>query len=206
MPLLRVNGLACSRADRDLFSDLSFELDAGEALQLEGPNGCGKTTLLRAICGLTLPVEGEIIWRGAPVTDDPERLQAELHYVGHADGIKLELSARENLALARSLMQMADAHDLDAILERVRLSGLEDVVARRLSAGQRRRVALARLLVGRAALWLLDEPFTALDSASSRVMDHMLREHLGAGGLAVISSHHRIHIDGHSVAHLALGE
>lgn len=192
--LLTASGVQCYRGDRLLFSDLNLELSAGEALQVHGANGSGKTTLLRILCGLTLPTEGDIRWRGQSITASSRDFFSECLYVGHMDGVKLELTPVENLRFARALGGEPSDEPLEELLGRVELAGFEDVPARKLSAGQRRRVALARLLATKATLWLLDEPFTSLDKTGTGVMESFLDTHLARGGSALFSSHHPVRI------------
>ena len=193
--LLAATGLACFRGDRLLFRDLSLRVDAGQALQVRGPNGCGKTTLLRILCGLTLPEDGTIRWRGRVLrSHDPDYLR-DLRYIGHSDGVKLALSPRENLRIAMALDTGADEAALETALAHLVLADFMDVPCRTLSAGQRRRVALARLTLGGARLWMLDEPFTAIDSAGTNAVHALLEAHLDGGGCAVLTSHQPIHID-----------
>jgi heme exporter protein A len=194
-PMLAATGLACFRGDRQLFRDLDIRVDAGRALQIRGPNGCGKTTLLRILCGLTLPEAGTIRWRGRTLgAHDPEYLGA-LRYIGHNDGVKLALTPRENLRIAMALETTADEAALERALGDLGLAQFMDVACRTLSAGQRRRVALARLTLGRARLWLLDEPFTALDSTATATVRALIEAHLDGGGCAVLTSHQPIRID-----------
>ena len=193
--LLAATGLACFRGDRLLFRDLSLRVNAGQALQVRGPNGCGKTTLLRILCGLTLPEDGTIRWRGRVLrSHDPDYLR-ELRYIGHSDGVKLALSPRENLAIAMALGSGADQAALEAALARFDLTDFMDVPCRTLSAGQRRRVGLARLTLGGARLWLLDEPFTALDTSGIDAVRALIEAHLDGGGCAVLTSHQAINLD-----------
>ncbi len=193
--MLAATDLACFRGDRLLFRNLNLRVDAGQALQVRGPNGCGKTTLLRILCGLTAPENGTIRWRGRVLRPlDPDFLHA-LRYIGHSDGVKLELSPRENLRVAMALDTGADEAELASALARLDLADFMDVPCRTLSAGQRRRVGLARLTLGGARLWLLDEPFTALDSAGTGTVQALLEAHLDDGGCAVLTSHQAIHID-----------
>ncbi len=193
--LLAATGLACFRGDRLLFRDLSLRVNAGQALQVRGPNGCGKTTLLRILCGLTLPEDGTIRWRGRVLrSHDPDYLR-ELRYIGHSDGVKLALSPRENLAIAMALGSGADEAALEAALARFDLTDFMDVPCRTLSAGQRRRVGLARLTLGGARLWLLDEPFTALDTSGIDAVRALIEAHLDGGGCAVLTSHQAINLD-----------
>ncbi len=191
-PCLAVEGLQCIRDDRILFEDLNFTLSEGQLLQIEGHNGSGKTSLLRILCGLTLPTEGAVYWKNQDVQEIQSRYWATLTYIGHAHGIKAELTPLENLAMARALATTPTSVDFDDALAQVGLYGFEDVPTRTLSAGQQRRVALARLLVNEAELWILDEPFTALDKAAIRMIEELLDVHAKKGGMAVLTSHHTV--------------
>ncbi len=193
--MLAAIDLTCFRGDRLLFRDLNLDVNAGRALQVRGPNGCGKTTLLRILCGLTAPEGGKIFWRGRELRAyDPDYLR-DLRYIGHSDGVKLVLSPRENLRVAMALDTGADEAALESALARLDLTDFIDVPCRTLSAGQRRRVALARLTLGGARLWLLDEPFTAIDSAGTDTVHALIGAHLDGGGCAVLTSHQPVHID-----------
>lgn len=188
-----------------LFQNIDVDLDAGEALQVNGTNGSGKTALLRILSGLTWPSEGVVRWHGVDVDDDPQELRADIVYVGHTDGIKLELSVRENLEYCRALAYRPRGTPVDVITARLALGGLDDVLVRYLSAGQRRRVALARLLITEARLWILDEPFTALDAAGTATVEEMLAEHMDRDGLAVFSSHQAVRVAERALKTLRLG-
>ncbi|WP_123402234.1 cytochrome c biogenesis heme-transporting ATPase CcmA [Inmirania thermothiophila] len=203
--MLEAEGLVFVREDRVLFEDLGFALHAGEALQVEGPNGSGKTTLLRVLCGLALPEEGEVRWRGTDIRRARSEYLAELAYIGHQHGVKGELTPRENLAVACALGGRRDGVEADEALARMGLSGYEDVPCRTLSAGQRRRVALARLLLTPARLWILDEPFTALDRGGRRDIERLISQHLAQGGLAVFTTHHAVALDGAEARVVHLG-
>ncbi|MHB8252567.1 MAG: cytochrome c biogenesis heme-transporting ATPase CcmA [Acidiferrobacter sp.] len=196
--LFTVRALSCMRGDKILFAGLSFQLNAGEALHVRGPNGLGKTTLLRALCGLSRPTRGDIRWRGERVSDLAEEFTAEVAYVGHLNGIQGELTALENLQTAAQVFARRndDASDVDRALDRVGLATLADRPARHLSQGQKRRLALARLLVLRRPLWILDEPFTALDAASVEGLSSIIGEHMRAGGLALVVSHQAFDLPG----------
>ena len=188
-PLLSATGLRSVRGERELFSDLSFGLHAGELLQIHGANGSGKTTLLRIICRLTHADAGELYWNGAPVSGRHQAYVSELHYLGHLNGIKLDLSPLENLSFSASLNGTAPRIPLADALEKVALYGFENEPARTLSAGQRRRIGLASLLVSTAKVWILDEPFTALDVAGIGILEGLLHEHLESGGMVILASH-----------------
>ena len=186
---LLVEDLALERGGRALVSGLSFSLNAGEALIVTGPNGAGKSTLLRALCGLLRPTRGRIRLEGAG--DDVDSPSLGSHYLGHADALKPALTAFENLTFWAAMLGSEGAPGLPptAALERLGLAAVGDLPVAYLSAGQRRRVALARLLTARRPLWLLDEPNTALDSASQRRLETLLRAHLEGGGVAALATH-----------------
>jgi heme exporter protein A len=165
---LELRGLQCTRGDRPLFTDLSASVRPGEMLRVQGPNGSGKTSLLRMICGLARPSHGEILWHGRPVAAQREEFNARLVYLGHAPALKDELSALENLGASSGLGGLrCSAAEARAALADAGLRGREHLPARLLSQGQRKRAGLARLALGTASmLWVLDEPFNALDDAA----------------------------------------
>ncbi len=199
-------GLALSRNDRYIFTDLNFSLEAGQILQVEGHNGSGKTTMLRILCGLTLPSEGEVRWCGENIRKNLAEYCAQLVYVGHAPGIKGELTPLENLEWARNMDRPREGASAEQVLGRLQLPAVcDDVPCHNLSAGQRRRVALGRLLMLDAPLWVLDEPFTALDPPGRRLVEELLSEHAQRGGMAVLTTHHEVNIDGCTVRGLQLG-
>ncbi len=189
--MLAVSALSCLRGERRLFSDVAFELAPGEWLHVQGENGAGKTTLLRALVGLAQPDEGEIRWRGAPIGKLGEDYRREMLYLGHHGAVKEELTPLENLRLAAALDgRKLDDRDTIATLHRFGLKGREELPVRCLSAGQKRRVLLARLVTRNAALWVLDEPFTALDVKAIEMLSALIGEHLAQGGMAILTSHH----------------
>lgn len=206
VPVLAVEGLCCLRGDRPLFADLGFALAPGGIVQLEGPNGSGKTTLLRAICGLTPIDSGTICWRGMPRDEVIEDFRAALTYIGHVPGVKRDLTAREDLTAWRALGARESTVAADTAFERAGLAGLGDTPMRRLSAGQTRRVALARLIAMPSTLWLLDEPLTALDTDGKDLLERLLSEHAAAGGMTVISTHHALHLADTPVERIRLGD
>lgn len=187
---LEIRNLRCSREDRTLFFGLNFHLTPGHAIQIEGPNGSGKTTLLRILCGLRLADEGEIYWNGDDINEERATFLRNLNYIGHVHGVKGELTPLENLRVSQALAARSSHLPLDDALEKVGLFGFEDVPSRTLSAGQRRRVALARLLINPAPLWILDEPFTAIDIQGQKQIESMITEHVLGGGMAILTSHH----------------
>lgn len=183
--------LACSRGVVTLFRDVSFELASGEWLALRGPNGSGKTTLLRAVAGLTHIDAGEVTLDGAPVARAGERFRAELLYAGHLPGIKDDLSAEENLRGSLALRGVpVDAAAMRCALGEVGLEKRRRLPARRLSAGQRRRIGLARLMLDPARIWALDEPITALDDQGQALFARLLERHVERGGMAILATHH----------------
>ncbi len=181
--------LHCVRHDRTLFAGLSFTLLPGQILQVEGPNGSGKTSLLRMLCGLLLPAQGSVRWQGTDIQDMRHEFLVDVAYVGHLHGIKEDLSPRENLRMSQALGRPRAGIALDEAIKQVGLYGFEDLPARTLSAGQRRRVALARLLVLDARLWVLDEPFTALDRTGKALIESLLETHSRNDGIAVLTTH-----------------
>lgn len=200
---LSVEGLACERDERVLLEGLGFALASGELLLVEGENGAGKTSLLRLLCGLAEPAQGRVLWRGRALADCRGEYAAELFYLGHLSGVKLDLSPEENLGFAAGLRQGVAAAEIAAALAQVGLYGYEDQPARTLSAGQRRRVALAGLCLTRAPLWILDEPFTALDKAGIAWLQGRLAAHLDGGGLVIMTTHQPLEL-GRAVRRLAL--
>ncbi len=203
-PALELDGLTCVRDDRELFADISLALHAGEVLQVEGPNGSGKTSLLRALCGLVPLEAGCIRWHGVDVAEADDDYLAQLTYIGHTPGVKRDLTPLENLAVARALSAADGGIEAEQALAQLELATLADTPLRRLSAGQCRRVALARLLVAPTPLWILDEPFTALDAAGRALVQRLIAAHCAEGGLVVLSTHHALELDA-AVRELALG-
>ncbi len=184
--------LTCVRGDRLVFRDLDFAARAGRALVLTGPNGAGKSTLLRLVATLLQPRSGRLVWQGNPVSDDPDRYRAAIGYLGHLDAVKPTLTVAENLGFWAQGDQAAIAAALDAFA----LADKAPLPARFLSAGQKRRLALARLTVKRAPVWLLDEPTTALDRRSTALFAAAVSGHLAQGGLALIATHVDLGLDG----------
>jgi heme exporter protein A len=202
---LEAENLTCLRDDRLLFESLSFQLESGEAIVLEGRNGTGKTSLLRILCGLRRPDEGEVRWKGQSIEKNFVDYHRHMVFVGHMDGVKKELSAQENLRLSRSLCG-AGPMPIEQALDTLKLSGFEDVPTQYLSAGQRRRVALARLLVTDSRVWILDEPFTSLDKSGVELVEQLMDSHVQKGGALVLTSHHDVRLNSEGVRRLDLTE
>ena len=179
--------LSCLRGERLVFGGVDFALSAGEALLVTGANGSGKSSLLRVMAGLLRPVTGSLHWRGRPVGEDREAFAGEVRYVGHLDAIKPVLTVAENLAFWARLGGHGPERTMRG-LEALGLDHLAALPARVLSAGQRRRLGLARLIAAPAPLWLLDEPTVALDTASVAAVEAAIAEHRAAGGIAVVST------------------
>lgn len=203
--MLQGISLACVRGDRELFKDISFSLEAGGLLQVRGPNGSGKTSLLRMLCGLSNPAAGEIHWRGKTIRSLGGDYLAVVTYIGHLSGTKDDLTVIENLCISSALagfeISMAQASEA---LQYMGLGGRETLPVKVLSQGQRRRVALARLLVCKTSLWILDEPLVALDVAAVKLIQELLQRHLQQGGMIVMTTHQEIDVPAVSTTQLQL--
>ena len=201
---LQGHALTCIRDDRTLFSDLSFKLEPSQTLLVEGRNGSGKTSLLRMLCGIRMPDEGQITWNDNDIFKLSTDYLASIAYIGHKDGVKLDLTADENLAFVKNLGNPEHGVSNETALNTIFLSGYDDVPARNMSAGQRRRLALARLLVTQSQLWVLDEPFTSLDTQGIELIENLIRKHLSNGGMLVMSSHHAVTLEKQSIVRINL--
>jgi heme exporter protein A len=195
--MLSAHGLTCVRGDRPLFAGVDLAVGPGEWLHVRGANGSGKTSLLRLLAGLSRPEAGEVRWDGEPIGTIAQDYRRALLFLGHQAAVKEELTGAENLQLAAQLdgAEIGRA-EVDRALGRFGLKGREDLPVRVLSAGQKRRVLLARLMTRKAKLWVLDEPFTALDARAVEMLGGLAREHLAQGGMAVITSHQPVPIEG----------
>lgn len=203
--MLQGSNLACVRGDRRLFKDVDFVLQEGELMQVHGPNGSGKTSLLRILCGLSNPALGEITWSGTGIRTLGHDYLSNLTYIGHLSGTKDDLTVLENLRISSALagVQITEEQAREA-LSYIGLKGREFLPAKVLSQGQRRRVALARLLVCKTKLWILDEPLAALDVAAVQLVQKLLEQHLAKGGMVVMTTHQDIEVNATSKVNLKL--
>ncbi|SDK35365.1 heme exporter protein A [Ferrimonas sediminum] len=193
--LLSANELTCIREERILFDGLSFAVHGGDIIQIEGPNGAGKTSLLRILAGLSRPYAGDVHYRGNPTTEVRDDFHADLLYLGHLPGVKSELTAEENLAFNLNIAGYNDV-DIRATLAKVNLTGFEEHPAGHLSAGQHRRIALARLWHSDAKIWILDEPLTAIDKKGVAELEQLMLDHANRGGCVILTTHQDLQLVG----------
>ncbi|XHA15192.1 cytochrome c biogenesis heme-transporting ATPase CcmA [Citrobacter farmeri] len=199
--MLEARKLLCERDERVLFSDLSFQVNAGEWIQVTGGNGAGKTTLLRLLTGLSRPDAGEVCWQAQPLHRVRDSYHQNLLWIGHQPGIKTRLTALENL---RFFHQDGDSAKCLAALAQAGLTGYEDIPVNQLSAGQQRRVALARLWLTRATLWILDEPFTAIDVNGVERLTQRMAQHTEEGGIVILTTHQPLNVATDRIRRIAL--
>ena len=200
---LKADGLACIRDTNVLFENLSFSVESGQMLVIEGKNGSGKTSLLRILSGIRQQDEGSVNWCGENIDKLGAAYRQDIAYLGHNNGIKHELTAIENLQMVRIYGKISD-RSVDDVLETIGLLDKADLKTSNLSAGQKRRLAMARLLLTDCCLWILDEPLTALDKAGIQLFEGLLNQHITGGGIAVLSSHHDINLDGNNIIRMSL--
>ena len=203
--MLEVTNLSCVRGTRRLFRDLNFSAAAGELVELRGPNGSGKTSLLRIVCGLATPASGEVCWKGKNIRTLAEQYFRDVAYLAHQNGVKDELSAYENLRVSSGIAgrSLAKSEAIDS-LTRVGLADRLHLPARVLSAGQRRRLALARLLSLKCRLWVLDEVLTSLDDAAMQLAREFINQHLKEDGIAIIATHQDLNLSANRVNRVQL--
>ena len=203
--MLEAINLTCIRGTRRLFRDLSFAVEPGDLIELRGPNGSGKTSLLRILCGLAGPAAGEVLWDGKNIRSLGEEYFSSVAYLGHQNAVKDELSAIENLRIASAVAGNA-LHKSDAreVLARVGLTQQKNWPTRALSAGQRRRLAMTRLLTAKAKLWILDEVLTSLDDSAISLSRQFIGEHLKDGGMAIVATHQDLNLSAPRVLRLQL--
>jgi heme exporter protein A len=204
--MLIVQGVHLWRGDRHVLRGLSFVGQPGKCVLLTGKNGAGKTTLIRAIAGLLDPEEGQVFWRGTPARARRDEFHSELAYLGHEPPLKGDLSARENLKYSIGIRRAVTSDEIDAALARTGASAFSDRAIRMLSAGQRRRVALAGVLLSNAVLWLLDEPTTNLDADGQQLVRDLIAEQLDRQGIVVAAVHHSLPLPAERLVTLELGQ
>lgn len=193
-PLITASKITCIKEERILFEELSFEINAGEIVQVEGPNGAGKTSLLRILAGLSQPYSGQVMFQQFDIEEDPETYRQNLTYLGHQAGVKGELTSQENLEFYLKL-HSEPVEVAEKRLAQVNLLGFEDSLASHLSAGQHRRTSLARLWQSHQKVWILDEPFTAIDKQGVKNLEQRFVEHAQNGGCVILTTHQDIAID-----------
>lgn len=195
--------LQCIRANRTLFADLNFTLNSGQVLLVGGANGSGKTSLLRLLCGLRQADSGATFWNGRN-TENNADYYAAMAYIGHLDGTKKELTVKENLQLAQT-MALTNSSSIKQALAKTHMAGYENIQVGTLSAGQKRKIALTKLLLTNNHLWILDEPYTALDKISIALFTTLMCNHINGGGMLILSSHHDVLLPDIAVNTLVLG-
>ena len=201
--LLCANNLTCIREERVLFEDLNLNILSGDIVQIEGPNGAGKTSLMRILAGLSQPYDGDIHFQGKCITEQRELFHQNLLYLGHLPGVKDELSAQENLEFNLALHGL-DASTAENTLTEVHLVGFEDALASHLSAGQHRRIALSRLWQSQAKIWVLDEPFTAIDKLGVEKLEQLFLQHADNGGCVILTTHQDLSLPAERVKKISL--
>lgn len=200
---LQVTNLTCARDDRVLFNELSLKLSCGQLLLLEGRNGAGKTTLLRILSGLRRADEGDIFWNDQKIEDLGFEFYQDVSFLGHHNALKLDLSARENLEVSIALSAGSDV-EIETAIEDVKLAGYEDELVKKFSAGMKRRLAIAKLLVLDTPLWVLDEPFTSVDVVGIKMIEGFIEKHLQQNGMVIMTSHHEVNIASQYITKLRL--
>jgi len=203
-PGLKIQNIACTRGYRELFTDLTLILESAQVLRVEGENGSGKTSLLRILAGLAQPESGDIFWNDGRITDPDACYFQNMLYLGHKPGIKFELTPIENLCLFKAMFGAKSENGIEEALYQMGLYGFEEIPCANLSAGQKRRVALAQLLMSKAKLWILDEPYTSLDVAAIGFLEDVFKRHVQNGGMLIITSHQPVTVEGCVLKRLVL--
>ncbi|MCJ8319908.1 MAG: cytochrome c biogenesis heme-transporting ATPase CcmA [Colwellia sp.] len=202
-PLISAKHLTCIREERMLFENLDLNICPGDIIQIEGANGSGKTSLLRILAGLSLPYEGDVFFQGEPIAQIREQFHQNLLFLGHLAGVKGEMTAQENLEFNLALHGL-DTSSAEETLCEVNLLGFEDALASHLSAGQHRRIALAKLWQSRAPIWILDEPFTAIDKLGVKKLEQLFLKHASDGGCVILTTHQDLSFDDDRIKKITL--
>lgn len=202
-PLIHAKNLTCIREDRVLFESLNVDVFPGDIVQIEGPNGAGKTSLLRILAGLSQPYEGDIYFQDDLVADKREAFHENMLYLGHLPGVKGEMTAQENLEFNLALHGL-NSDDAENTLAEVNLLGFEDALASHLSAGQHRRISLARLWQSQSKIWILDEPFTAIDKLGVQKLEQLFVKHAQNGGCVILTTHQDLSLPAQQVKKVTL--
>ena len=206
MSEFKAENLECTRQDKILFQKLDFQLSEGDLLQIDGVNGSGKSSLMQICAGLIQASEGQILWNGKNIKDCRYAYQSDICYFGHLNGVKSGLTAKENMRVMHTLSGTSKTIDYSSILKKIGLPYAENTLTSRMSAGQKRRLGLSRILMTDATLWLLDEPFNALDKDGKAVIEQLITEHCHAGGMVIFATHQAMEIDGCELKHIHLGQ
>lgn len=206
MAIFKINNLQCIRRDNILFDDLSFSLKDGGLLQIDGVNGSGKSSLLQMCIGLIQATEGSISWDGENINNCRYQFQSDMTYFGHTNGVKSGLTALENMKVMHALSGFKSEIDYSLILKKIGLPGMEDVLLSRMSAGQKRRVGLTRIFMASSKLWILDEPFNALDKNGKKIIEQLIVTHCKTDGMVIFATHQTMEIDGYPLQHIHLGQ
>jgi heme exporter protein A len=206
MSNLTIKNLQCIRRDNILFQGLDFELKDGGLIQIDGVNGSGKSSLLQMCAGLIQATEGKISWNGEDINNCRYQFQSNLRYFGHTNGVKAGLTAKENMTVMHALSGSKEKVDYSSILKQIGLSGMDDILLSRMSAGQKRRVGLSRFFMGGSKLWLLDEPFNALDKDGKLIIEQLIVKHCSEGGMVIFATHQSIEIESYPIEHIHLGQ
>ncbi len=204
MALFELKNIGCFRRDKLLFRQINFRLRDGELMQINGLNGSGKSSLMQICAGLVRAYEGEVLWNNEPIAIRRRLFQRDMRYIGHENGVKEALTAGENMRVIHALSGRAEAVDYDLILEKIGLPGTQDVLLGQMSAGQKRRIGLTRIMLSPARLWLLDEPFNTLDQDGAKIVERLITRHCRQGGMTIFTSHQTVGIDDCIVKHICL--
>ncbi len=205
MSKFNTTNLECIRRDNILFQGLDFSLEDGELLQIDGVNGSGKSSLLRICAGLVQASEGTVFWDGKDINECRYQYQQIMTYIGHTNGVKDGLTAKENINVIHALSGHEERINHNEVLKQIGLPDVEDVLLGKMSAGQKRRIGLTRLIINSSKIWLLDEPFTSLDVTGKSIIEKLIVEHCQKGGMVIFATHQAMEIEGHEVRHIHLG-